>query len=437
MKRERTLEELGTDPGGVDWALLGRRAHPTTRRGFMRDGGLTALAALVGARVPFASAIPSGWVPAMLQTDPRTVLPGKDPGLVLLNDRPLNAETPAHLLDDDVTPASRLFVRNNGEPPSGVDASSWTLTLDGESVEREVSIRLSELKQRLEAHTLQLQLECAGNGRSEFRPPARGNQWTTGAIGCPSFTGARLRDVLALAGVKRDAVYVAYYGADTRTSGDVSKPPISRGVPVSKAMQNETLLAWAMNGEDLPALHGSPLRLVCGGWPASTSAKWVERIVVRDRVHDGPKMEAPSYRVPCTPVAPEEDVPADEMCIIELMPVKSIITRPRSGIDHEAGRPLFVRGHAWAGEQAVDSVHVSIDFGQTWRPAKLRQPANRLAWQHWEARLSFPSVGYYEIWARATDVSGRAQPMLLPGWNPRGYLNNACHRIAVRVLSNA
>ena len=119
------------------------------------------------------------------------------------------------------------------------------------------------------------------------------------------------------------------------------------------------------------------------------------------------------------------------------MPVKSIITRPRSGIDHEAGRPLFVRGHAWAGEQAVDSVHVWIDFGQTWRPAKLRQPANRLAWQHWEARLSFPSVGYYEIWARATDVSGRAQPMLLPGWNPRGYLNNACHRIAVRVLSNA
>ena len=190
MKRERTLEELGTDPGGVDWALLGPSRPPddTARlhegRRAHRSGRARRRAHPVCLRDSFGL----GCLRCFRRIR-ATVLPGKDPGLVLLNDRPLNAETPAHLLDDDVTPASRLFVRNNGEPPSGVDASSWTLTLDGESVEREVSIRLSELKQRLEAHTLQLQLECAGNGRSEFRPPARGNQWTTGAIGCPSFTG--------------------------------------------------------------------------------------------------------------------------------------------------------------------------------------------------------------------------------------------------------
>jgi hypothetical protein len=126
-------------------------------------------------------------------------------------------------------------------------------------------------------------------------------------------------------------------------------------------------------------------------------------------------------------------VPDEEMCIIESMPVKSLITFPRSGIEHGLDEPLAVRGHAWAGDFEVENVYVSIDFGSTWIEAGLEKPANRYAWQHWRAEVRFPEAGYYEIWARAADNAGRAQPMVLPGWNPKGYLNNACHRIAVQV----
>ena len=144
-------------------------------------------------------------------------------------------------------------------------------------------------------------------------------------------------------------------------------------------------------------------------------------------------MTGTSYRVPCKSVAPGSAVPEDQMCIIESMPVKSLITFPKSGIEHQLDKKLALRGHAWAGDLEVKRVHVSIDFGATWSKAKLRAPANRLAWQHWAATVKFPKAGYYEVWVRATDSVGRAQPMVLPSWNPKGYLNNACHRIAVQV----
>jgi alkyldihydroxyacetonephosphate synthase len=146
--------------------------------------------------------LPAGLLPAALaQTSEPLRLAGKDPGLVVLSEEPLTAETPAHLLDDDVTPASRLFVRNNGDLPASLDAASWTLRIDGEAVERAVELSLAELRRDFANHTLQLRLECAGNGRAGYVPQVPGSQWTTGAIACPRFTGVRLRDVLARAGV--------------------------------------------------------------------------------------------------------------------------------------------------------------------------------------------------------------------------------------------
>ena len=149
--------------------------------------------------------------------------------------------------------------------------------------------------------------------------------------------------------------------------------------------------------------------------------------------HDGPKMGGQSYRVPCDPVAPGATVADEDMCIIESMPVKSLITNPRSGSRHERGKPIAVRGHAWAGDLGVASVFTSVDFGATWQPTDLEEPANRLAWQHFSTAIAIPTSGYYEVWARAVDENGRSQPVVLPGWNPRGYLNNACHRIALAV----
>ena len=249
----------------------------------------------------------------------------------------------------------------------------------------------------------------------------------------PEWTGVRLRDVLERVGINEDAVYVAFYGADSHASGDPNISPISRGAPMAKALEDETLIAWSMNGKDIPYMNGHPLRLVCAGWPGSVSGKWLKRIVIRDRIHDGPKMMGNSYRVPCKPVAPGSNVPDDQLCIIESMPVKSLITFPRSGIEHSKASKMPIRGHAWAGDLDVRDVHVSIDFGATWSKANLEPPVNRLAWQHWSSVIEFPMAGYYEIWARATDRNGRAQPMVLPDWNPKGYLNNACHRIAVQV----
>ena len=361
-------------------------------------------------------------------------IPGK-PGLRILTERPLNAETPAHLLDDAVTPTTRLFVRNNGIPPDtrGVDPLDWTLELAGESCVRPSRLTLRELKERFEHVTLQLQLECGGNGRSEFHPAVAGNPWTTGAVACPRWTGVRLRDVLDYCGIADDAVYVAYEAADTHLSGDPNQQPISRGVPVAKALEAESMLAWEMNGAPLAPLHGFPLRLVVGGWPGSVSGKWLTRLLVRDRVHDGAKMGGQSYRVPCNPVAPGTAVPDANMCIIGSMPVKSLITFPESGTCRTFGEAILVRGHAWAGDLRVREVFTSIDYGASWQPAMLQPPANRLAWQRWSAWIAPTRPGYHEVWARAVDDHGTSQPMVMPAWNPRGYLNNACHRIALAV----
>jgi DMSO/TMAO reductase YedYZ molybdopterin-dependent catalytic subunit len=425
------------DPVRADRLLWGRPTAETSRRGFLKKSVLAAMGAALGAPMVFGRHFPAGMIPAGLaQTDVPFQIPGKHPGLVVLNDRPVNAETPPHLLDDRLTPNDMFFVRNNGLPPreSTIDVSTWKLTIEGESVRQSISFTIDELKQRFTAHTYQLTLECGGNGRSEFNPPAKGNQWSTGAVGCAEWTGVRLKDVLNEAGIKPDAVYVGYYGRDTHISGDANKVVISRGVPLAKAMEDETLIAWAMNGKDLPYYNGYPLRLVVGGWPASCSGKWLSKLVVRNKVHDGPKMTGQSYRIPCKPVPPGTKVPDDEMCIIESMPVKSLITYPKTGASLKLAQALPIRGHAWAGDRRVEKMEYSIDFGQTWRACQLEPPANRLAWQHFSATIRFPQTGYYEVWARATDDNGSAQPMVLPGWNPRGYLNNACHRIAIKVV---
>ncbi|MGY8915946.1 MAG: sulfite oxidase, partial [Flavobacteriales bacterium] len=336
-------------------------------------------------------------------------------------------------LNDAITPFSSIFIRNNGLIPKDVDAANWTLTIGGESVVKEKTYTLDELKKKFKSYSYKLTLECGGNGRAGFYPPASGNQWEDGAVYCSEWTGVRLKDVLADVGLKSDAVYVGYYGKDKHLNGDPNKVVISRGAPMAKALQDETLLAWAMNGKDIPLAHGYPLRLVCGGWPASVSGKWLHKLVVRNQVHDGEKMMGDAYRVPKHPVAPGEKVPDEDMKIIESMPVKSIITYPKSGAMFPTSKQLKVQGHAWAGEFEVKEMQVSTDFGATWKKCELKKPANRLAWQQWSTELSFPQTGYYEIWAKATDEQGISQPMVIPGWNPKGYLNNACHRIAVKV----
>jgi DMSO/TMAO reductase YedYZ molybdopterin-dependent catalytic subunit len=414
------------DPEKADKAFFGRVANPD-RRGFLKKTGLATMAAMVGTSIPFHRNMPIGFVPAAMASE--DVLVGKD-GLTLLNDRPVNAETPPHLLDDAITPTNRHFVRNNGIPPEDVDPATWTVTIDG-FVDTPMTFTIAELKEQFEVVTKALTLECGGNGRGFFNPPAKGNQWTYGAVACSEWTGVRLKDVLEKVGVKPEAVYTAHYSADTHLSGDPEKLPISRGMPISKAMTDEILIAFEMNGAALHPLNGAPLRLVVPGWPASTAQKWLTRIELRDIVHDGPKMTGKAYRVPNRPVAPGEKVDKKDFVIIERMPVKSLITFPENGAE-VAGQSTQVRGHAWSGDRSISKLEISIDFGTTWITAELDDAVNSGAWQNWRSDVTFPQAGYYEVWARATDSAGDMQPFAID-WNPKGYLNNTMHRVGLRV----
>jgi len=442
MKQKKHIQEKGIhelytqDPIKADELLWGR-VGKSNRRGFIRKSAFAAMSVVLGSKMVFADNFPVGMIPAGLaHTSEAFSLPGKSPNLVILNDKPVNAETPPEYLDDALTPNDLFFVRNNGLPPTNIDIDKWTLTIEGESARQKKTYTLAELKSKFKHHTYNLTIECGGNGRKEFSPPAKGNQWSTGAVGCAAWTGIRLKDILEDVGVKSNAVYVAYYGKDTHISGDPKKVVISRGVPIDKALEEESLIAWAMNGEDIPVLNGYPLRLVFGGFPASCSGKWLSKIVIRNKVHDGPKMTGQSYRVPCKPVAPGTKVKDEDMCIIEGMPTKSLITYPKSGATIQPDQNLNIRGKAWTNTQQITSVEYSIDFGVTWQKCQLEKPNNRYAWQIFSAEIEFPQEGYYEVWAKATDALGNSQPMLLPGWNPRGYLNNACHRIAVKVAKS-
>lgn len=352
--------------------------------------------------------------------------------LTILNDRPINAETPPHLLDDSITPTNRHFVRNNGIMPnlSSNEISNWKLRIEG-NVKNPKIYSIKNLKSNFEVITKSLQLECGGNGRAFFEPPALGNQWSYGAISCSEWTGVRLSDVIKSSGIKPSSIYTGHYGADLHLSGDANKNALSRGVPIKKALDDNNIIAFAMNNEEIPLIHGSPLRLICPGWPGSTSQKWLNKIELLDHVHDGTKMTGKSYKVPKLPVKPGEKVDISALKIIESMPIKSLITFPKTGLRHNSHN-LNIRGHAWAGDKQVKEVRISIDYGATWIKANLSNPVNKYAWQNWNLKLNFPSKGYFEIWSRAIDENNTSQPFDI-SWNPKGYLNNTVHRIYINI----
>ncbi len=433
-KKERGLVELyHENPERADWLVFGRKAGPD-RRGFLRGAGLASMGAVLGTTIPFSANMPLGLVPAALaETVDEFTFESKHGDLVIHNDRPVNMETPAHLLDDDITPADLHFIRNNGTMPMPMSKAEWRLKIDGE-VEEELELSYDQLMNEFDHVTLRLQLECGGNGRAGFNPLPRGNPWTIGAIGNSEWTGVRVRDILRKAGLKPSAVYTGHFSYDEHLSGDPDRQAISRGGPIDKMMDPHTIVALKMNGEDIPLAHGYPARIVAPGWAGSVSQKWVTRIWVRDREHDGPGMTGLSYRMPRYPVEPGAEVPHEDMMVMGSMIVKSVISYPQAGTEVQAGRPFEVRGQAWAGDDWVTGMEVSLDFGATWQRATVEDAPNRYSWQRWRANVTPPQAGYYEVWARATDNRGRSQPMVVPGWNPRGYLNNSCHRIHVTAV---
>jgi DMSO/TMAO reductase YedYZ molybdopterin-dependent catalytic subunit len=434
-KIERSVQELyRDDPERADALAFGRR-------GALKGAALAAMGGAVGAAIPFAGTMPGGTLPALFSrpaaaqgAGPEILrMEGKGP-LILQGERPLNAETPETLLDEPVTSAQNMFIRNNGGLPDvPADPRGWKLTVDGE-VNTKLELTVAELESRFPVITRQLQLECGGNGRSFYAPQTRGNQWGNGAISNGEWTGVRLRDVLQAAGLKPSAVATGHYGADPHLSGEPGRPAIARGMRIAKAMEEDTLLAFRLNGQPIPHLHGAPLRLVTPGWPGSLSQKWLNRIWVRDKPHDGPGMGGTSYRVPVRPIVPGSSNNGADFTDLESMPVRSILSSHAHGSRLAAGtRALDLRGAAWAGDLTVRAVHASVDFGATWTEMQVAAPANAHAWQRWTGRVALPADGYYEVWYRATDSQGRMQPHLPANWNPQGYGGNAISRAAILV----
>ncbi len=436
--RERGLHELyANDPVRADALIFGRRIG-ATRRGFLSGSGLATMSAMIGAPIAMAEFMPGGFVPkafAQAAKEPKLLKMDGKAELVVLGDRPLVAETPAWMLDDDVTPTEKFYIRNNGTPPeSPKEPDAWEIVVDGE-VNKPLKITVGELKKRFRKVTYVLQLECGGNGRSAFDPPARGNQWTTGGVGCASWGGVALGEVLKAAGLKPAAKYTAHYGADVHLSGNPETPTLSRGVRLAKAMDQHTLIAFEMNGKPIPNVHGGPVRLIVPGWAGSASHKWLKRVWIRDKEHDGAGMTGASYRVPTVPGVPgDPKFDTSTMRILESMPVRSVITNVKDGQKFPSKtREIALRGKAWAGDNTVTAVHVSADYGQTWAAAQVAAPVNRYAWQKWNGKLALPTHGYYELWVKATDSGGKSQAHAAQFWNPQGYGANTFHRVRVLI----
>lgn len=339
--------------------------------------------------------------------------------------RPMNYESPLDAFATRVTPIERFYIRNHFDVPM-VDAATWRLRIEG-LVDKPLELGLADLE-KLKQVTVEAVLQCAGNGRGLFVPHVAGVQWQRGAVGNARWTGPRLRDVLALAKPKAAAAHLELQGADRSVLE--ATPKFIRGIPFAKGIHEDTIVALKMNDARLPQAHGFPARLVVPGWVADDWMKWLSRIAVLDAEPKGFFYET-AYRFPASPGAPGAAVPADQMKPMTQLVVKSLIAAPAARSVLAPGR-VTVQGVAFAGEQRVAKVDVSIDGGATWAAAKLTDTGGGTygftMFEHaFDAR-----PGKLRIVSRATDAGGAVQPAA-PVWNPAGYLYNAIDGVDVEV----
>ncbi len=384
------------------------------RRDFVQTAAAAGAAALLpgGLRPPLAGA-----------ADPPTEAVSF-PGMIVRQREPLNLEYPFGALDRFVLPTERFYVRRHFARPK-IDPATWKLRVDGH-VERPFEISLSDLR-AMPSVTRPVTIECAGNGRVFLTPKARGVAWQYGAVGTAEWTGVPLAALLDRAGVKDGAVEVILQGADKGTITEEPKSPgetpFDRSLPVRKA-RGDTLLAYGMNGQDLPDEHGAPLRAVVPGWFGMASVKWLTKItVINDKYHG--YFQTLEYSYFQRPLGHPHVTPLGQM------QVKASIARPAIGEVVPAKSQHRIFGAAWTGEAEVTKVEVSTDGGEHWREATLLDKPVKSAWRLWDQIWKTPEKpGRYTLMARATDSRGHTQPKDRdPDW--RNYAIN--HVIPVEV----
>jgi DMSO/TMAO reductase YedYZ molybdopterin-dependent catalytic subunit len=346
---------------------------------------------------------------------------------IVLSDDPEVLEYPFNRLDGLITPNGRFYVRNHFAVPE-IDSDSWRLKVEG-AVDKPLELTLDDIKS-MPTRTLTSTLECAGNNRIFLTPPVKGVKWELGGASTAAWTGISLADLLNLAGVQATAAEVILEGADCGEVKEEPKPPgpihFARSLPIAKAMEKDVLLIYQMNGEQLSAKHGFPLRAIVAGWYAMASVKWLSRIIVSETSFGGyfqttdyafwQRQDGHPVRVP-----------------ISRMLVKAEIAYPLPNQTVERNCRLTINGAAWAGERLVAKVEISQDGGASWSPAKLVGEPVRYAWQLWEYAWLTPSApGKITLLARATDETGETQP-LEHDPDRENYMFNFCLPVRLEV----
>jgi sulfite dehydrogenase (cytochrome) subunit A len=358
-------------------------------------------------------------------------LPGKLP-LIKKTFRPPNFETPIEYFRTPITPNRAFFVRYHLAAIPQVGANEWLLSVGGESAERELKFTLAQLKKDFTAAQITAVCQCSGNRRGLFEPHVPGVEWGVGAMGNAAWRGVRLKDVLAKAGVKGDALEVVFDGAD---HGAMEKTPdFVKSLPLDVALDENTLIAFEMNGQPLPHWNGFPARLVVPGW---TGTYWVKQLSSVKLVSQPEKnfWMSTAYRLPRgrfkTPTFKSQLYSANEP--ITAMVVNSLITSLRSGQQIARGKPIEVRGVAWDGGAGIAQVEVSTDTGATWQAAKLGKDLGRFSFREFALSAPTRETGSRVVMARATSRAGETQVNELIH-NPAGYHHNVVQRIYIEIV---
>jgi len=356
---------------------------------------------------------------------------GKRPDMIVRDGSPFNAEPPTTALaGGEITAIDTFYSRNHGPFPD-IAPEHWRLQVDG-MVDTPRTLTYDQLINGFSAHSLTATLACAGNRRAELlevRPIPGKDPWAHGAISTAEWRGARLADVLDAAGVHRDdGLHVAFSAPDVAPEA-VPVQSYGSSIPLGKAMSEEVLLAWEMNSEPLPRVHGGPVRVVVPGYIGARSVKWVNAIRVQS-VPSENYFQASDYRI-LPPDADPDTVAPGEGISLSSLPLNCDILVPDEGAEVPAG-PLTVRGWALAGDgRGIGRVDVSLDGGNTWRQADVQAATSRWAWRLWSLTVE-AQHGPLSLTARAWDDTGVTQPESpAPLWNPRGYGNNAWAHINV------
>jgi DMSO/TMAO reductase YedYZ molybdopterin-dependent catalytic subunit len=355
-------------------------------------------------------------------------LPGKKP-LIKLAYRPPNYETPIDYLGSAITPNDAFFVRYHLSDIPQVDARTWKLTVSGEGANGQAQLTLDDLKAMPPAEVVAV-CQCSGNRRGLFQPHVAGVQWGYGAMGCARWKGARLKDILDKVGIKKEAVEIVLDGADRGVTDKT--PDFVKSLPVWKALEDKTLVAYEMNGQPLPHWNGFPARVIVPGWTATYWMKHVTSINAVTKPFEGFWMKS-AYRIPLGKFPIVSHFATQETAAntpITEMVVNSLITSPAEGSAVKSGSNVTVAGIAWDGGYGIQSVDVSTDSGKTWSAARLGEDQGPFAFRTWSFDFTPRAAGRQSVMARAMNKIGQGQTAALIA-NPAGYHHNVLSTVTL------